>query len=442
MNNFRKIAKWVLKKPLILIRLDEAFSKALYDSQNGFEHLTIVKPHSMLQDCNLPTVCLLELREENTTECYLTTATRKAAVSTFETRLTLKKLRSVTPDSFQIIKDNISDNRLRNLFIKRIPALGDVSKLSPQLSARLIMLLARDASNHDALNTSLSLFPQLQSTSNNNWAQENAIHTALNAFGIRGNLKPDDIALVNGKESGLSTFGEYLYEDNVVRADASHLPGFNAIAPDVTGRAVFTKGDERMVVYTANKLPLEQMLGVDLIYVNETRGNIIMVQYKMLEEYKKKDGAYDWIFRPDKQLHDEIKRMQLPTLKDELEDYRLNRNPFFFKFVRRKGENGSAKSLLISLDHFNHILQKPDSKGPKGGIRITYDTLNGTYLREQDFFSLIRSGYVGTHRSETNALSPILKEVSKGNKAIVLAWQKTIDFQKPEELELLKAKLR
>ena len=56
-----KIAKWVQKKPLILIRFDEAFSESLHNSLQGFEHLTIVKPHSVFQAIKLPTLFLLEI---------------------------------------------------------------------------------------------------------------------------------------------------------------------------------------------------------------------------------------------------------------------------------------------------------------------------------------------------------------------------------------------
>ena len=45
------------------------------------------------------------------------------------------------------------------------------------------------------------------------------------------------------------------------------------------------------------------------------------------------------------------------------------------------------------------------------------------YLREDSMIGLIRSGYIGTHRAETEALEVLIKEASEGNKAIVLAWQ-------------------
>lgn len=253
----------------------------------------------------------------------------------------------------------------------------------------------------------------------------------MTAFGIRANAIPNEVILKRGTALGLGMIGAHLYEDNVVHADASQLPGFNAIAPDVTGRAVFEKRDERLVIYTANKLPIEQMLGVDLIYINETKGNIIMVQYKMLEEWKQDDKSHDWMFRPDKQFWDEISRMQLPAFQGALTDYRLSRNPFFFKFVKRKIVDDSHQSFLVSLDHLNQILASPEVRGPKDGIRLSYDALDGTYLREADMISLIRSGYVGTHRVETEALAMIISEVANGNRALVLAWQRKMKVGAP-----------
>ena len=431
-----KIANWVEKKPMILIRFGEEHSESLHNSRQGFEQLTIVKPHSISQDFKLPTLCLLEIKqstpspfdtkEQKTTECYLGTVTRKTAVSTFDSRLTIKKLRLISSSSLKQLERKITSTRMKNLFKERVPVESGFSTLSPKLSSLLVEVLASEENNLAALETALTLLPKLRRTPHINWAQEDAIHSAMAVFGIRGNVIPDEVTLKHGSSSGLGLIGAHLYEDNVVHADVSRLSGFNSIAPDVTGRAVFTKGDERLVIYTANKLPLEKMLGVDLIYINETLGNTVMVQYKMLEEGKQENGNNDWLFRPDKQLHDEIARMQFPNFEGTLTDYRMSRNAFFFKFVKRKIVDDLHQSFLVSLDHLNHIFADPKAKGPKGGIRLSYNALGGTYLREADMISLIRSGYIGTHRAETDALKFIIAEVAKGNKAIVLAWQQKI----------------
>jgi hypothetical protein len=320
---------------------------------------------------------------------------------------------------------------MKRMFSERIPAEGDFSNLSPKLSGHLIELLAADSENLAALDTALSQLPKLRQAPNADWAQEDAIQTAMDTFGIRGNAVPEGVALKRGTSSGLSLIGAYLYEDNVVHADASQLPGFDAIAPDVTGRAVFQKGDERLVIYTANKLPLEKMLGVDLVYINETRGNVVMIQYKMLKEGKQQGERRDWMFSPDPQLRKEIARMKIPGIQAIPTDYRLSRNPFFFKFVKRKIVDDSHQSFLVSLDHLNQILVSSSAQGPKGGVRVSYDALDGTYLREADMIGLIRSGYVGTHGAETTALATILDVVAKGNKAVVLAWQRKVQESKP-----------
>jgi hypothetical protein len=444
-----KIANWVQKKPMILIRFDEAFSESLNNSRQGFEHLTMVKPHFLFQNFKLPTICLLETversgglwkhKEQIEKKCYLAIASRKTVVSTFDSRLTIKKLRALKPNSLNGLKVLITDARMKRLLSDRLPDEGGIAHLSSKLSAHLVEILAADPENQSALDTALSLLPGLKSVTNTNWAQENAIQTAMAVFGIRGNAIPDQVALKRGASSGLGLIGAYLYEDNVVHADASRLPGFDSIASDVTGRAIFEKNDERLVIYTANKLPLEQMLGVDLVYVNETRGNIVMVQYKMLEKDKQDNDNRDWIFRPDQQLRDEISRMRLPDFDGFLSDYRLNRNPFFFKFVKRKIVDDKHQSFLVSLDHIIQILAAPEAKGPKGGVRLSYETLDGTYLREADMLGLIRSGYIGTHKTETAALATIIQEAARGNKAVVLAWQQKIqgrrDLGSTPELE-------
>ena len=422
MKSFTKIANWVEKKPILLGRFGEAMSESLHNSGRGFEHLTVAKPHSTFQGFKVPTICLLEIANRDVTKCYLATATGKSAISTFDSRLTIKKLRPIAQSSLQEIVSEVTNSQFSRLLIGRVPIEDDFSLLSPKLSAHIVEVLARNSDNHAPLDTALALLPELRNPPNNTWAQEDAIRFAMATFGIQ-NQVPNEVVLKNGVTSRLAMVGAHLYEDNVVKADAFDVPGFDAIATDVTGRTVFERGDERLVIYTANKLPLEKMLGVDLIYVNETRGNIVMVQYKMLKDEKQRDGSTYWIFRPDNQFDKEVARMQIPDSQGAIMDFRLNCGPFFFKFVQRKLLSRRPTSFLVSLDHLKQFLASSKARGPKGGVRVSYADLDGTYLRENDLISLISSGYVGTHRTQTEALATIIDQVSKGNKALVLAWQ-------------------
>jgi hypothetical protein len=170
------------------------------------------------------------------------------------------------------------------------------------------------------------------------------------------------------------------------------------------------------------------MLGVDLIYINETVGSVVMVQYKMLMQKSDSHAdEIDWIFRPDDQFELEVERMKLPPVQQKFDDYRLNNSPFFFKFVKRKGNGEAHASFIISLEHLKRILNSPDCEGPRGGVRISFNHLRGIYLREMDLLGLISSGYIGTHRVETNAIKPFVQGVAEGKRALVFAWQKLIE---------------
>jgi hypothetical protein len=263
------------------------------------------------------------------------------------------------------------------------------------------------------------------------WQLKDATDLAKSIFGFSAAeiARSDDPDF----EDDFSDVGAHLQEDNVIARDASEVPGYELIVKSVTGRSVFQKNQERLVIYTANRGPLEKMLGVDLIYINEAHGNIVMVQYKMLDEHRDaKTGAKDWIFRPDAQLEKERARMKLPPATGKPSDYRLNRHPFYFKFVKRKNGVESDKSVILSLDHFDRVLAAPELKGPRGGVRFSYDALGGQYLRELDLIGLIRSGYIGTHRAETDVLRQFIDQVNKGKRGLVLAWQHPVKRPEPD----------
>ena len=74
-----------------------------------------------------------------------------------------------------------------------------------------------------------------------------------------------------------------LREDTVIEHDARSIPGWTLTSSYQTGRATFSQGDQVLEVITANKQPLEEIFGVDLIYLNRTHRALVMLQYKMME---------------------------------------------------------------------------------------------------------------------------------------------------------------
>ena len=180
-------------------------------------------------------------------------------------------------------------------------------------------------------------------------------------------------------------------------------------------------------MYTANRRPLEHVFGVDLIYLNATRQNIVMLQYKMLEPSRREDGE-DWIYRPDDQLESEIERMR--RFQGEVTpgayEYRLNSQVFYLRFVKRDAALKNV-GITMPIDHFERLRADPESRGPRGGFRISFDSLAGRYLRQTAFLDLVRSGYIGAHAETTEHLKELVRSVVQGEKSVVAAIQSQQD---------------
>lgn len=430
MSIISKLPQWFETKPLVLLRFEDGFEAALKETRHGLARFTVVKRHHALNELKLPTLCIAEMGDGGSRGFYVGVVKSRAVVGTLDSRVTVLRLQELTLDSLDGLAATLKGKHFQTLLKARLTTGQFATALSPKLSVAVIEALAKNAANRRAIEAAAARVPMLRQKSVPEWEQLDAIKTAMAAFGLGKSDFSQSLEMVEDSNSALGhldSHNAHVLEDNVITKDASVIPGLALVGKHVTGKAVFINGLERLVVYTANKGPLEEMLGVDLIYINETTGNTVMVQYKMLtSHFDLRTCRTDWIFRPDDQFEFEVGRMKLPEVNGSQEDYRLHRSPFFFKFVRRKGDGKSHSSFVMTLDHLNHYRSSPDSKGPKGGVRVSFDSLKGVYLRETDLLGLIRSGYIGTHRVQTAALKPIIQAVSEGKRSLVLAWQKTI----------------
>lgn len=208
---------------------------------------------------------------------------------------------------------------------------------------------------------------------------------ALRAFGITPHDTARTVELIEGRDTALARVK--IREDAVIDHDARFIPPFTLAHSDLTGRAVFEHRGERLEVITANKLALEEALGVDLVYLNVIKQNIVGVQYKMLDP-DRKSGETDWIYRPDSQFFKEIARMKRfsKARPPGPHEYRFNPQVFYLKFVRRDAELGKS-AITIPLDHFDVLRADPACKGPRGGFRISYKTLGGAICDRSRFLT-------------------------------------------------------
>lgn len=412
------------RHPIVVLRFSDDEWDALLSSRRGVNEFTVARPHSLFDGAKVPAPCLIIGRSETEKRVCFGLLSSKSAVTTLDSRAKVSRAVDITPSSEEGICGLVTEAPHAGNLRSRLQTKYSVTRLSPKLSSHLIGRLASVAGNRGGMRAvaeSLSVPKRFQG---NAALQEDAVQTALSAFGLAGKDQALKVELVEGKATALGRVP--IMEDSVVEHDARSVPGYDLIQSDVTGRALFEKGDEQLEVFTANRRDLEHCLGVDLIYVNRTKQSMVMLQYKMLEPAGKVEDQVDWIYRPDAQLDTEIARMKTfsSTNFPGPKEYRLNPGIFYLKFVKRDASLAGG-GIIMPLDHFEKLRADPACKGPRKGLRVSYRTLDGRYLRQTPFLDLVKCGYIGAHAATTAHLRVLIDAILDGNKAVVAAIHQT-----------------
>ena len=234
--------------------------------------------------------------------------------------------------------------------------------------------------------------------------------------------------------------GAQVREDAMLLADFWTVPGFGAI-DEVThyGSKVFQNTENpsvRLTVIMANRLPLEQQTGADLIYFNEAYESFVMVQYKAMD---KGSDQPEFRWQAGDQFVQEIERMD--ALLAELnkvrsgsdpDGYRFSENPFFLKFCPRvvfnPDDKGLFKGIYIPLDLWKRSNAAGRLKGSKGGSLLTFQNV-GRRINNSEFVGLVSGSWVGTSSEQSALLGPLIRDVLASGKTVTFA----IKHVAPEE---------
>ncbi len=260
--------------------------------------------------------------------------------------------------------------------------------------------------------------------------QKESVATALSLSGIDRTplglwAVPDDSegSYLDGLEQ------TRMREDPMVFGDMMNVPGYDYIKSiPRASTTVFEDAGTKLFVTLANRQPLEEQTGTDLIYYNETFKAFIMVQYKAMEQDDKEGAIYRY---PEQQLTDEITRMDaMLAVLAEIESsadrnaFRFNTNPFFLKFCPRlqfdPTDTGLVKGMYLPLDYWKRTENDPAMKGPRKGNRLTYKNV-GRHLDNTAFATLVSRAWVGTSVTQSKLLEDWIHDVLKSGRAVTFA---------------------
>ncbi len=422
--------KEIAKRGLSLLRVNSETWEELEETRGGGSRFSLTFPHDMAKGARRNSLLLIVI-DGDRHELRVGLVSSRQAVSTFDSRVNFDLVRLISPSTLQELLKPLTTTSLGYLATKLADGNVEFQSVSPKLGERITELIRNDTKNATALRPIIARLGLPKQFRNARALQQDAITMALRAFGVVDGAV--EVALPG--DTGLGAVR--LQEDAVIEHDARSIPGWDLVNSYVTGRAVFKRGDAQLAVYTANKRPLEELLGVDLIYLNERRGCLVMVQYKMMEksgqahddaEHVSDDETdeVEWTVRVDSQFEAEIQRMLVfDTDLSPEGPYRLNSGAFFVKLVKRYALTTTA-AIVLSLGHLKQLIDDGQITGPMGGLRISYRGLDGHYLHSDPFIELIRSGYVGTRGATTENLRSLIEAAMKGGRAVVAAIQSTI----------------
>lgn len=395
---------------LILVRVDHETWDALEDTRRHGARFTLNYRHSAARSAKARSLALIAV---DGSHLRIGIVRSRQAISSLDTRVAFDFVDDIEPGSLARLLRDVETPTLQQAVARLRAVSEEITAVSNQLGQSMIAALAADEANSPVLRRILAWIAGRGRVENAVVMQHDAIKLAVNAFGGDGEayelavLGPSAIASIR------------VLEDAAIEHDARWLPGWTMDESDLTGRARFRKHDGELEIYTANRRPLEQLLGVDLIYLNVRRGALVMVQYKMLE--RDHDMGEGWQVRIDWQFEQELDRMRQFDLDlDPQGPYRLHPGAFFVKMMKRHSA-ASAAGIVISLGHLDHMLGNGGMRGVRGGLRVDHAELDGHYLRSEAFVELVRSGYVGTRGATTRHLRSMIEATLNEGRAVVAA---------------------
>ncbi len=167
------------------------------------------------------------------------------------------------------------------------------------------------------------------------------------------------------------------HERDLIRHDAGRFLDWLGVGlPELAWRR-YDKGEQELYIADVDTEREEIALGVDLIYYQETRSSLTLVQYKAME----RDGD-DWSYRPsgDDRIARQLDRMRAVDEKCAQsalpgDDYRLSAAPCWIKLCRSENviprTDELIRGMYLTRAYFERLKDDPETpcRGNRGSGR-------------------------------------------------------------------------
>jgi hypothetical protein len=239
---------------------------------------------------------------------------------------------------------------------------------------------------------------------------------------IDGEVPPTYLEGVQGQDEPQADSG---HEDRQIDHDAETMLGWISEKTQHHSWRLFTGFGQRLYVANANADTAEATLGTDLIYYNESRQSLILIQYKRMRPGK--EGYY--YPDDDKRLPGQLRRMEavdryVAMSAGGTPDFRMVTTPSWLKICQAQSYIPNTADMIPGMyftrEQFQRLRRDSRLRGERDGVRFGYANVP-SYLDNTMFNRLVETGLIGTSGTSTDLLRQQIIRSFNGQKSLVVA---------------------
>lgn len=219
------------------------------------------------------------------------------------------------------------------------------------------------------------------------------------------------------------------HERDLIRHDTDRFLDWLGVDEPRLAWRRYAKGSQQLYIADVDGKREEIALGVDLIYYQETRSSLTLVQYKAMEH----DGN-DWYYHPSGDSHitgqlDRMRAVDQKCLQSAApgDDYRLSAAPCWIKLCRSEDviprTDELIRGMYLTRAYFEQLKDDPDTpcRGKHGAVRFSYATVP-RYLDNTTFAQLVADGWIGSSGTGTDLIKEQIAASRAGQREPILAF--------------------
>jgi hypothetical protein len=216
-------------------------------------------------------------------------------------------------------------------------------------------------------------------------------------------------------------------EDHLINRDTENLIGWLSGQTGHVAWRQFRQNRQRLFVANANRTAAERISGADIIYYNDTRKSLVLVQYKKLDS--RQSGYY--YPNSDSNLNKELNRLRAVDryaahFSRPDDDHRLCSDPSWIKLCPPESVIPQADVMVPGMyfprKHFEQLRSDPRMRDGRGGaVRFGYANVPN-YLDNTMFTRLVETGMIGTTGITTDLVRMQITRSFKYGRMLILGF--------------------